>query len=524
MLEGSAAASTGTSTSRPRAVVLGLADVGLLAHLPGCAGRVREHLDGAAAAVVHTNDRCQRVWDDLGWTGEGIGIAVIDTGIDGTHPDLCAAEEFCQGTPSRRSQRQDPGPTDVLEEPVVVLEGLVNTDTSSGHGTHVAGIAGGAGVGSLVGADYRGVAPGANLIGLSTGEAIEAVNVLAAYDWVIEHAEAYNIRAINNSWGPGKGTPYDPGHPVNLASDAAHAAGISVVFGAGNDGPTTDSLNMFSVHDTALSVAGGINTGHIAFFSSRGVPGSDRWQPTITAPGYMIAAARSSTGFYSALAGVLGPSPDQVARGRGALRDQQRHLDGRPARRWRGRPDAAGRLRIPRRPPPQTRSGPSCSTPPCDRTATAVRVACPTTRRTRWVRATSMRLPRWRPQLRRDRTRPRGTRARSRRCRPSTAPPGPAVLIPTTTFDDTIEVQDGAISLDVMAEWAWRPTTSTWTCSGPTARWPCRPSCAVTRTASPTATRRSAARSPTSASPWSPRSPAPGEWSFVVVWPAPSRT
>jgi serine protease AprX len=256
--------------------------------------------------------RADAAWD-LGWTGEGVGIAIIDTGIDGTHPDLCAALEFCRGTDVQTVQNvKILGRQSVTAEPVVVLEDQLTTDTSSGHGTHVAGIAGGAGTASSEPGTYRGVAPAAHLVGLGTGEAVEAVNVLAAFDWVIEHAETYDLKVINNSWGPGAGQPYDPDYPVQLAIDAAHAAGLTVVFGAGNDGPATDSLNAFSANPKALSVAAGDKGGHLAFFSSRGVPGSDLWRPTVTAPGYHIAAPRASTGFLTHLSDLLAPNPDPI--------------------------------------------------------------------------------------------------------------------------------------------------------------------------------------------------------------------
>lgn len=148
------------------------------------------------------------------------------------------------------------------------------------------------------------------------------MNVLAAFDWVIDNRDAHNIRVVNNSWGPGKGTPHDPAHPVNLAIAAAHEAGITVVFGAGNDGPVTDTMNAFSVDPRALSVAGGTKDGHLAFFSSRGVPGSDLWRPDVTAPGYMISAPRSSTGFYATIAGLAAPDLDHPV----AVEDQARYV------------------------------------------------------------------------------------------------------------------------------------------------------------------------------------------------------
>jgi hypothetical protein len=88
-----------------------------------------------------------------------------------------------------------------------------------------------------------------------------------------------------------------------------HDAGITVVFGAGNDGPKTGTLNVFSANPKAISAAGGTKTGHIALFSSRGVPGSPLLRPTVTTPGQFIASVRARTGFYAWAADATGPDP-----------------------------------------------------------------------------------------------------------------------------------------------------------------------------------------------------------------------
>jgi serine protease AprX len=280
-------------------VVLDPLNLGILTDLPGVLSvRPNEVYEPALSGSTATMGATE-AWD-LGWDGTGIGIAVVDTGIDGTHPDLCADELFCvNGEPVKTVQNVKILGRESRAEPVFYLEDQLNTDTSSGHGSHVAGIAGGNGSASQSEPYlYRGVAPGSHLVGLGTGDAVEAVNVLAAFDWILDNHETYNIKVVNNSWGPGKGTPYEPGHPVNRAVDAMFAEGIVTTFGAGNDGPTTDTMNAFSVHPQAISVAGGTKEGHIAFFSSRGIPGDELWRPDVTAPGYMIDAPRASTGFY----------------------------------------------------------------------------------------------------------------------------------------------------------------------------------------------------------------------------------
>ena len=294
-------------------VVVDPLDLGLLAQLPRVTS-ISPNLPLERQLAQSTRTiRADRVWNDLGVTGDGIGVAVIDTGVDGTHPDLCAAAEFCLGTSVKTVQNvKFAGRQDVAADPVVVLEDQVNTDTSSGHGTHVSAIATGLGTASAEAGKYRGVAWGSKLIGLGTGELLETVNVLAAYDWVIEHKDdpGYNIKVVNNSWGPDKGTPFDPADPVQRAISAAHDAGLTVVFSAGNSGPATDSLNAFSVNPDAVSVAAGIKEGHIAVFSSRGVPGSQLWHPTVTAPGQAIASARASTGFVTDVTDT--PNPDFI--------------------------------------------------------------------------------------------------------------------------------------------------------------------------------------------------------------------
>ncbi|HWH30737.1 MAG TPA: S8 family serine peptidase [Mycobacteriales bacterium] len=301
-------------TALPAAVVnVPEVDVPLLRALPGVRGVWPNETYQPLMSAATRTSRAAQVWEELGVTGAGVGIAVIDAGVDGAHPDLCAAEVFCKGTPVKTVQNVKVlGRQTVLQEPVVVLEDQISTDSSSGHGSHVAGIAAGAGTASAEAGTYRGVAHGAHLVGYGVGEAVEAVNVLAAYEHAIRHRDEYGIRVINNSWGPGAFTDYDPEHPVNRATDAAWAAGINVVFGAGNDGTRTDSLNMFSAHPRAISAGGGRKDGHQAFFSSRGVPGSPLWRPTVTAPGENIASVRATTGFtvWAADAGAGSANPD----------------------------------------------------------------------------------------------------------------------------------------------------------------------------------------------------------------------
>lgn len=232
-----------------------------------------------------------RVWNELGITGRGVGIAVIDTGIDGTHPDLAFGSKVVQNVK-------------VLPDVFglghgTFIEGVPNTDTTSGHGTHVASIA--AGTGGALAGKYTGVAKGGNLIGVGAGEMMFMLAGLEAFDWVLTNHAAYNIRVVSNSWGTSGSWPYSPDDPINVASRMAHDAGLVVTFAAGNEGPGTHTLNPYCVAPWTICVAAGYKDGRtLADFSSRGIPGDSLHHPTITAPGVDIVAARATAGVYVA--------------------------------------------------------------------------------------------------------------------------------------------------------------------------------------------------------------------------------
>jgi serine protease AprX len=244
------------------------------------------------------------VWSDLGFTGQGVTVAVLDSGIDGTHPDLTFGSKVVQNV------KLVPDPFAVTGP--VALENLATTDSSSGHGTHCASTIAGSGEASTAG--YRGVAPGARLVGLGAGELIVVLSALEGFDWILQNRTRYNIRVVSNSWGTSGA--FDPADPINVASKLAHDAGITVVFAAGNAGPENDTLNPYAVAPWVIGVAAGNKDGAtLADFSSRGIPGDPVYQPTITAPGVDIVAARALTGLITPLG-----APSDVSLGADAVR------------------------------------------------------------------------------------------------------------------------------------------------------------------------------------------------------------
>jgi serine protease AprX len=162
---------------------------------------------------------------NAGYNGAGIGVAVIDSGINDTHPDLWNSNE----SHSRVVYHQD-------------FTGNATTNSSGaqydlyGHGTHVAGIIGGNGY--LSSGNYQGVAPNVTLVDLraldSTGAGTDS-NVIAAIQQAISLQKKYNIQVINLSLGRGISVSYTQ-DPLCQAVESAWQAGIVVVVAAGNYG------------------------------------------------------------------------------------------------------------------------------------------------------------------------------------------------------------------------------------------------------------------------------------------------
>jgi serine protease AprX len=277
--------------------------IGLIANVAGVteiyANRQLAYLMAESNSFIGAD----RVWEDLGITGKGIGVAILDSGVDATHPDLAFGTKTVQNVKFLVNQtdlfttkgRPATGPA--------YLENVSDTDTTSGHGTHVAGIS--AGNGAASGGFYKGVAPGANIVGLGTGETLFIFWILAGFDYILDHRVQYNIKVVNNSWGGEGGSgAWDPKDPINKATKKVHDEGVTVVFAAGNSGPDPDTMNPYAEAPWVISAAAGCvpedtvgcPDGLLTDFSSRGLPGSAQFHPTLTAPGYQIVSTRASTG------------------------------------------------------------------------------------------------------------------------------------------------------------------------------------------------------------------------------------
>jgi serine protease AprX len=245
------------------------------------------------------------VHDVDGVTGVGTTIAVLDSGVDATHPDLALGDKVIENV-------KIAGDLDLAGGKNLFIEGVPNSDTSSGHGTHVAGTVAGSGAASAN--DERrayyhdGIAPNAKMVGLGAGEGIAILYALAGFDYAIANSDRFAINVITNSWGGGDGNNFDPNNPTNQASYAAYKKGVVVTFAASNSGPENDTLNQYAVAPWVINVAAGTADHELANFSSRGVAGDIIKQPDITAPGNGIISTRAVNTPLPALSPVIDPA------------------------------------------------------------------------------------------------------------------------------------------------------------------------------------------------------------------------
>jgi len=237
--------------------------------------------------------------------GNGVNVAVIDTGLDSTHPDL--STRVLRNV--KLADLQGANLVDFVAPANV--EKLPHTDQASGHGTFVGGIIAGTGAGS--GNKYTGYAPKAKLVGLSAGDAT-LFNVLAGFDYLLSNPDL-GVRVVNCSFSAN--TAYDENDPVNVATRMLFERGVNVVFSAGNAGPGMHTLNPYAAAPWVISVGALDERGRLADYSSRGDFGSRSFRPTVSAPGTSIVSARASgtnlTGTTGLPADAQGLAPTELA-------------------------------------------------------------------------------------------------------------------------------------------------------------------------------------------------------------------
>ena len=243
--------------------------------------------------------------------GRGVSAAIIDTGVDGTHPFFRNPD----GTSAvKLNLKNICGPLTDLGLPLPLpndscfldLTAVNDTDTLSagGHGTHVAGTVGGRDTLLSDGTTLQGAAPGSTLISLSVGAGLSIFGADSALNWVLDHhrnpcAGCPPIKVSNNSYGPGGGGDFDPQSATVKLQRALAAEGVLTVWAAGNDGPDNSATNPPGQDPTGgvVMVASyddlgtGTRNGVVSDFSSRGAAGNQQTYPDISAPGSDITSA-----------------------------------------------------------------------------------------------------------------------------------------------------------------------------------------------------------------------------------------
>ncbi|MCC2547788.1 S8 family peptidase [Hymenobacter sp. BT175] len=229
-------------------------------------------------------------------SGRGVGVLINDSGVDGTHDDIKFGPHLVQNVLGSTNLN---AVSTLL--PFTPVEGVANTDTNSGHGTHCAGTVGGNGAKS--GGKYEGVAPGASLLGYGSGGALLVLDAIGGFDYALTHQFQYNIRVISNSFG--SSGDFDPNDPLNVATKKCYDRNMVIVFAAGNSGPGADTHNPYAIAPWTISVGAGDRHGLLADFSSRGVKGEQgtfvvdgqTWtfknEPVIVAPGVDVVSTRA---------------------------------------------------------------------------------------------------------------------------------------------------------------------------------------------------------------------------------------
>ena len=234
------------------------------------------------SGVHHRSVGADRVWPRA--TGNGVGVAVIDTGIAGDLPD------FRRASDSRESR--------VVASAVTNPCAAEATD-NYGHGTHVAGLIAGNSLAlqsddPLYGRNM-GIAPRADLISVKVSDENGQSNVLDVIyglQFAVDHKSELNIRVINMSLSSMSPESYRT-DPLDAATEQAWNAGIVVVAAAGNEGAQSDAVGYAPANDPYVISVGAVNDRNtrsvrddvLAAWSSRGVTQDGFRKPEVLAPG-----------------------------------------------------------------------------------------------------------------------------------------------------------------------------------------------------------------------------------------------
>ncbi len=248
--------------------------------------------------------RAPEVWD-LGYTGEGILVATLDTGVDGNHPALASR---WRGVADPRYEGH---PEWAWFDPVT---NTTFPQSFGAHGTHTMGTVCGGAPG-----DQIGVAPGAQWIhaGVIDRVSIEqtVADAILSFQWMLDPdgdpSTNWDVPQVcSNSWRVTTWHGYPPCDQTFWAYlDACEAAGTVILFSAGNEGPAPNTIGRppdRATDDYRTCAVGAVDANNaswpVAGFSSRGpsycTPNGDpAIKPDIAAPGVDVRSSVPGGGY-----------------------------------------------------------------------------------------------------------------------------------------------------------------------------------------------------------------------------------
>jgi subtilisin family serine protease len=259
----------------------------------------------------------------LGGRGAGQAVAILDTGVDRTHPFLAGrvVAEACFSSNSPANGATSVCPNGQTSQTGAGAAAPCNADGCE-HGTHVAGIAAGEG------ADFSGVAPDAGIIAVqvfsrfsgaacggagATCVASFTSDQIRALDFVLQQAATRKVASVNMSLGGGRARGFCDNDLTKASIDALRTAGVATVIASGNDG-YRDSVSFPGCISSAITVGATSKQDRIAAFSNCG------GQVDLHAPGVAVRSSVPGTGF-AAFSGTSMATP-QVAGAFAAIRSR----------------------------------------------------------------------------------------------------------------------------------------------------------------------------------------------------------
>ncbi len=241
--------------------------------------------------------RADLAWTSLGIDGNGVTVAIMDTGADWQHPAL-----------QNQYRGYKPGGLSIHEGNWLCAtdEGYLYPYDGYGHGTHVTGTAVG---GRDADGVAIGVAPGAQWIAAKVfndgGFAYDSW-IHSAFEWLMAPSgdPALAPDVVNSSWG----SPLGQDETFRPDLQAVRAAGIVPIFSAGNDGPYPGTVGSPGSHPEAIAVGATDDLDQVTRFSSRGPSPWGEIKPEVSAPGAQILSSLPG-GSYGTMYGTSMAAP-----------------------------------------------------------------------------------------------------------------------------------------------------------------------------------------------------------------------